>query len=669
MKPGEVLDDRYRLLGVLGRGGFGTVWKAFDERLQRQVALKIMFRPAAEAGWNKAVARFWQEAITAGGLSSEHIVVVHDFGRAKHGDTPHDYLVMELLEGRPLSQIVSAGAVPIHQAISWSEQICMALEAAHRAGVIHRDIKPQNIVVNEDTSRLKVVDFGIAKNTALPLSLTETGTVIGSVLYMAPERADLRSIVDERSDLYSLGCVLYELLTGSPPFYDPDATPAAIVHCHAHQAPLPPSSTRHGVPVDLDRLVLELLAKDPARRPVKAAEVRQRLAAVVPGPGIPCGALQVARQVGSEERALSQRIQAAVKAGEHGRVLRARNLLQDIYRESQQMLGANHACTILARLEWVRLHGEIDPDRGYAAAVALQADCDQALGPVHRLTLRCRSVLGYLTDETSRPDRARVLLASVIEDCDAYLGLEAAETLEARLWHTAAACCTEDHAEALVLSSQLLRDCERILGPVHRLTLDARLKYALSVSNTSGMAAGQGLHTAAITDATAQFGEDSSLVLLSKLAWLAADDVEDISLPRVKYETELLLPGVLRSYGDAAMTTFVTRALIATASAYEDAGIALHQLASLIIHSSAALGPRTTTTLWLRRIHANLSGSGGDVGKARDLLRELLVDMENVLGADARVVGEVREEAERWASAAPRRSRMPRPPSWFKGFR
>ncbi|WP_443047240.1 serine/threonine-protein kinase [Streptomyces sp. NBC_00354] len=243
-----MLVDRYRLHGELGRGGFGTVWKAFDERLQRQVAVKILYRSATESGWSKAAARFWQEAITAGGLSSDHIVVVHDFGRVSHSDGPRDFLVMELLEGRPLSQIVACGVIPINQALSWAGQICRALEAAHRAGVIHRDIKPQNVIVNEDTSRLKVVDFGIAKSASLPLNLTETREVIGSWLYMAPERADLHATVDERSDLYSLGCLLYELLTGHPPFYDPDATPAAILHCHMRVTPPPPSHTRRELP-------------------------------------------------------------------------------------------------------------------------------------------------------------------------------------------------------------------------------------------------------------------------------------------------------------------------------------------------------------------------------------------------------------------------------------
>ncbi|MCX4625285.1 serine/threonine-protein kinase [Streptomyces sp. NBC_01443] len=661
-----MLVDRYRLHGELGRGGFGTVWKAFDERLQRQVAVKILYRSATESGWSKAAARFWQEAITAGGLSSDHIVVVHDFGRVSHSDGPRDFLVMELLEGRPLSQIVACGVIPINQALSWAGQICKALEAAHRAGVIHRDIKPQNVIVNEDTSRLKVVDFGIAKSASLPLNLTETREVIGSWLYMAPERADLHATVDERSDLYSLGCLLYELLTGHPPFYDPDATPAAILHCHMRVTPPPPSHTRRELPEDLDRLVLEILSKDPAARPSKASEVRARLSALASVPQTAASSLAMPQPMNMREQAVQQRVQRAVQAGDAGQVLLARNLLQDISRESIQLYGAAHPCTLLARLEWVCLQGELDWDRGRAMAADLLADCEQALGTPHPLTLRCRSVHGHLTATLANPDRARILLASVIDDCTAHLGAEAIETLEARVWQADAVDSAGDHAEALRLNSQLMRDCERALGQVHSLTLTARLQHALCMIDTSGTAAAAVFYTPALSSGVARLGEDSSLVLTAQLGWLTKS-TDSMPPARLKYELELLLPGVIRNYGDHAAPTFVTRGLIAVATATEGQTAALDQLGSLIASSSVALGAKSTTTLALKGLLAECAGLLGNADKARDLMWDVRAELEEVLGSDASLVRDARAGAERWAKASRWHSRIRRP-SWLRGF-
>ncbi|MER7486091.1 serine/threonine-protein kinase [Streptomyces sp. NPDC126497] len=657
MKPGEVLDGRYRLLDELGRGGFGEVWKALDERLQRQVAIKVLFRSAAGAGSGKAAVRFWQEAITVGGLSNEHIVVVHDFGRVLHSGTPHDFLVMEMLHGRPLSQIVSAGVVPVGQVLSWASQICVALDAAHRAGVIHRDLKPQNIIVNEETSRLKVVDFGIAKNSALPLSLTETGAIIGSVMYMAPERAQLHTTVDERSDLYSLGCLLYELLTGFPPFYSTSATPAAVIHNHMQQIPVPPSASREEVPQNLDRLILQLLAKDPAVRPSTAAEVRERLADEGSIRRSGSGPIEVSHPLNGVEAGLRQRVQRAVQAGNVGEVIRAKRLLQDIALESRQLLGGNHPCTLSARREWLVLEAYDGDLQTLNLAHGLVADCEQALGSTHSLTLQCRSLHGHLTDEALRPDRARELLASVIDDCSAHLGAEAVETLEARYWHAEATGAVKDHAAALVLSDQLRYDCQRALGSDHILSLSASIQYALCVANAGGLTAAKVFYAPALSAASSHLGETAPIVLNGRLLWLFAimGDVEEMAPARLKYELELLLPDVINTYGEDGAMTVMTQALVAVSVAPLEGRIpALRKLASVISQGSARLGVTSLVTLVLRVTFAELTGEFGDAAKARDLMREVQVDLEAAVGADAPFVREVRTAAEKWTAAAPR---------------
>ncbi|GAA2707490.1 hypothetical protein GCM10010315_02070 [Streptomyces luteosporeus] len=271
-----MLDGRYRLVERIGSGGMGQVWAAFDERMRRDVAVKLL-SDSIDATDPVVVARFEREARAAGGLSSPHVVTVHDYGEGDLGGRQTLFLVMERLRGQSLSSVLAKGRPDVETALAWGRQICRALEAAHRTGLVHRDIKPANVMVT-DEGRIKVLDFGIARfvgETASLTTLTATNSAVGTPAYMSPEQFEGSREIGAASDLYSFGCLLYALLCGEPPFTG--ASPYALLRQHLDKQPEPPSRRRPGIPRHLDRLVLDLLHKDPKRRPADAREVARRL--------------------------------------------------------------------------------------------------------------------------------------------------------------------------------------------------------------------------------------------------------------------------------------------------------------------------------------------------------------------------------------------------------
>ncbi|MFI9327452.1 protein kinase [Kitasatospora sp. NPDC052868] len=274
MRVGDVLDGRYELVERLGQGGFGVVWRAFDTRMRRQVAVKVIGHHGGDQ--QKAALRFVREACAAGNLSHPNIVTVHDLGEAELGGQPVTFLVMELLTGRTLTEVLRAGPPDPAQSLGWGRQICAALAAAHDAGMVHRDIKPDNIMVTE-AGVLKVLDFGIAQLDTGAGGLTTTGTVIGSPAYMAPERWT-GGRVDGRADLYAFGCVLVELCTGARPFSG-ESTPV-LMYKHLNEPPPALDPAQFGLAPGVAGLVAELLAKDPQDRPADARVVERRLAAL-----------------------------------------------------------------------------------------------------------------------------------------------------------------------------------------------------------------------------------------------------------------------------------------------------------------------------------------------------------------------------------------------------
>ena len=251
---GDTVSDRYRLERQLGSGATAAVWQARDRELGRLVALKVLL--GREVPQELAV-RFEREGTILARLSHPNVVPV--FATGNHDGRP--YLVMELVDGVQLTKVLERGPVPVEDAIELAAAVAAGLGAAHRAGVVHRDVKPANIVCSEDgTPRL--VDFGIARADDLT-NITSANVVIGTAAYLSPEQAR-GDAVGPTSDVYSLGCVLYQALTGRTPF---DAESAiSLAYRHVHDAPRPPSELRADIPGALDRVVMRCLAKEPQDR-------------------------------------------------------------------------------------------------------------------------------------------------------------------------------------------------------------------------------------------------------------------------------------------------------------------------------------------------------------------------------------------------------------------
>jgi eukaryotic-like serine/threonine-protein kinase len=268
----RTFDKRYVIKRKLGSGGMADVYLAEDQELGRRVALKLL--NDRHASDEQFVERFRREAQSAAGLNHASIVSIFDRGYAEGTY----YIAMEFLDGRTLKELlIRNGPTPVPIAIDYARQILGALSFAHRNGIVHRDIKPHNIIVGSD-GRLKVTDFGIARSGAS--QMTEAGSIVGTAQYLSPEQAR-GAPVDPRSDLYSLGIVLYEMLTGHVPFTGD--TPVEIAMKHLSQVPEPPSKLRHDVPHDLDAIVMRALAKDPDQRYESAEEMDADLARVARG--------------------------------------------------------------------------------------------------------------------------------------------------------------------------------------------------------------------------------------------------------------------------------------------------------------------------------------------------------------------------------------------------
>jgi len=319
---GTVLKDRYRVEAKLGEGGMGVIYRAHDTLLNRPVAIKSLV--PALAG-EEGIKRLLREAQAAAQLTHPNIVAVYDV--IDEGDTR--LIVMEYVEGRPLSDLIP---LEVPRALDLAVQVCRALEYAHGRGVIHRDIKPENIMVTDGSA--KVMDFGLARSEGRS-RLTQSGLIVGTVAYMAPEQV-LGGTVDARSDLYSLGCVLYEVLTGRRPFAGDD--PFTVLSQHVNVMPVAPAWHNAAIPPTLDAIIMRLLAKDPAERYQAAAAVVEALELVSAEPET---ATPVQAEAPATRTALLQRIV-------RGRLVGRAAELQELREHLDRMLGGEGRLVLLS---------------------------------------------------------------------------------------------------------------------------------------------------------------------------------------------------------------------------------------------------------------------------------------------------------------------------------
>jgi beta-lactam-binding protein with PASTA domain/tRNA A-37 threonylcarbamoyl transferase component Bud32 len=270
MTQPRLLGGRYELDGIVGRGGMAEVFRARDIRLDRVVAVKTLREDLARDATFQA--RFRREAQSAASLNHPSIVAVYDTGEDASGPSHVPYIVMEYVDGRTLRDLLrdDRRLLP-ERALEITDGVLRALDYSHRSGIIHRDIKPGNVMLTR-TGEVKVMDFGIARAVSdAQATMTQTAQVIGTAQYLSPEQARGER-VDARSDLYSAGCLLYELLTGRPPFLGD--SPVAIAYQHVRENPVPPSQLDPEIPPWADSIVLRAMAKDPAQRYQSAADMR-----------------------------------------------------------------------------------------------------------------------------------------------------------------------------------------------------------------------------------------------------------------------------------------------------------------------------------------------------------------------------------------------------------
>lgn len=276
---GKLFDDRYEVVEKIGAGGMGAVYKARQIAMDRMVALKVI-HPDQQAD-ETVVKRFFREMKTTSRIAHPNTVSVYDFGKSADGEF---FLAMELLDGRPLSDVLDEGQLPIDAIVTIATQIATALSAAHAEHVIHRDLKPENIMILDvygESNQVRVLDFGIATFASTSeegpsARVTASGIMVGTPSYVSPEQIGGEEL-DARADLYSFGILLYEMVTGRLPFHDPER-PLRVLQMHMTEVPKKPSViAEHTVPSWLDDLIMQLLAKYPDDRPESAELVARVL--------------------------------------------------------------------------------------------------------------------------------------------------------------------------------------------------------------------------------------------------------------------------------------------------------------------------------------------------------------------------------------------------------
>ncbi|WP_406055120.1 serine/threonine-protein kinase [Streptomyces sp. NBC_01077] len=687
MGDSRLIQGRYRLHEVIGRGGMGEVWRATDEALGRGVAVKCLkpIGPQQDPQVLTVVReRFRREARVAAALQHRGITVVHDFGE-------YDgvlFLVMELLEGRNLSQLLAANAqhpLPVHDVVEIADQVADALAYTHGHGIVHRDLKPANIMRLRDGT-VKICDFGIARlgaDMGFTSRLTGTGIAMGTPHYMSPEQIGGGEI-DHRSDLYSLGCVLYELATGVPPFDLGDSW--AILIGHRDTVPSPPRAHRAELPDYFDRIVVDLLAKVPEERPADAGDLRRRIvtgrvalslpgaagtsagasqagaavdpsfpgATVVPGPGPLSG-------TGPGTPAPAPAWIRAITAGH--RPADAATVPHPVAHDPAAAVLTTEWTTATTGTTATPARDEPAPARVAASAelIAVLAgryragmglgrlgrwgeaesvhrsvaeDRTAALGGDHPDTLASHYEVGFALARLDRPADALRVFDRVAATRARVLGGDHPDTLAARQERAYALGRLGRHPEAHEVYVTVLAARERTVGPDHPDTLRCRHNLAFTLGRLGRFE--ESYRTAhEVAEARARLlGEDhpDTLVTRREVAYtLGRLGRGEEALAQYRAVAEARAAALGPDHPDTLTARYETGVLLGRLGQAADALGVCRDLVAARTRSQGADGPET-----LRARHA-LAVNLGRLGRWQDALSEsesVHADRERVLGPD-----------------------------------
>ncbi|MGW0700930.1 protein kinase domain-containing protein [Streptomyces sp. NPDC002867] len=487
---GRVIAGRYELSALIGQGGMGQVWTAYDTRLDRRVAVKLL-RPdhmAAATAADDMRRRFVRECRVTAQVSHPGLVTVHDAG----SDGDDLYLVMQYVEGADLADhLAEHDPYPWEWAVSVAAQLCAVLGAVHAVPIVHRDLKPRNVMVKPDGT-VTVLDLGVASVIDTDTTrLTHTGSPIGSPAYMAPEQA-MGGAVGPYTDLYALGVLLHELLIGNVPFAG--STALGVLHRHLYEPPLPVRQVRPEVPEPLEALVLRLLSKDPQHRPSGAQEVYEALAPLLPARGAPAGPLDPTRPFlrphapwpdrvsipspAAPPVAPAPRPDVAAAVDEVKRLLGEGSITQavDILGGILPAAAAEHGeHSPVVRILRKQYAATLMDDGQYRRALPelrrLADDRTAEAGPSDPQTLQYRFDAAQCLEQLGEPAAALTEYRAVLPYYESADGDRALQVRH-RIGHLLLA--VGDHTAARHQFQSLLLDAERAYGPYHQLPAELR---------------------------------------------------------------------------------------------------------------------------------------------------------------------------------------------------